>query len=275
MSSIAFDNFGNPNGPVILVLHGILGSRRNWRQFIKRMSQEHPKWNFVTVDLRQHGDSHRPQGPNGLTDCAQDLIQLCQDEGWWPLKIWGHSFGGKVALSYAQFSPRKPSEIWVLDALPGKIPELIQNSLEDTVASVIKTLMELPIPIPSRNHLKDLLLERGFSKTLASWMTTNLRAVTKGKLEGYEWRFNLEAMPELLKSYAGTDFWPFIDNADPELEFNFVQAAQSERWTPEICSEFEERATNSRLNKVLLQNAGHWVHVDNPQGLKAILQKSL
>ena len=92
---------------------------------------------------------------------------------------------------------------------------------------------------------------------------------------GYEWRFNLDAMPALLKSYADTDFWPLIDHGEPDVSFNFVQAAQSERWTAEICREFENRAKNPRLQRIVLEDAGHWVHVDNPQGLKTILQQSL
>ncbi|MBL93043.1 MAG: hypothetical protein CMH56_14675 [Myxococcales bacterium] len=275
MSDIAFDEFGNPNGPVIIVLHGILGSRRNWKQFVRGLSKAHPKWHFVTVDLRHHGDSFRPIGSNGLQDCAQDLIGLCEAQGWWPAQIWGHSFGGKVALSYAQHSPRKPSEVWVLDALPGHIQELVTDSLEGTVKSIITTLMTLETPIASRNELKTTLLNKGFSPTFAAWMTTNLKTVPGPKATGYEWRFNLDAMPAMLKSYADTDFWPLIDQGEPDVTFNFVQAAQSERWTVEICREFENRAENPRLQRIVLEDAGHWVHVDNPQGLKTILQKSL
>ena len=275
MSDIAFDQFGNPNGPVVLVIHGILGSRRNWRQFVKNLSEEHPKWQFVTIDLRQHGDSFRPTGSNSLEDCAQDITNLCTRQGWWPAQLWGHSFGGKVALSYAQHSPRKPTTVWVLDALPGKIPELLNNSLESTVKSIIGTLMRLPIPIGSRKMLYEALLKEGFSPTFAGWMTTNLKPLTGGPNEGFEWRFNLKAMPLLLQSYANTDFWPIIDNPTADIRFNFVQAALSDRWTPEICQQFEMRSQNSFLRRFILENAGHWVHVDNPKGLKAILKKGL
>ena len=44
------------------VLHGILGSRRNWRGFVRKLAPRLPDWRFVLVDLRNHGDSHGATG---------------------------------------------------------------------------------------------------------------------------------------------------------------------------------------------------------------------
>lgn len=43
---------------VAVVLHGLLGYRRNWYFFIKKFSALHPNLSFLLVDLRNHGDSH-------------------------------------------------------------------------------------------------------------------------------------------------------------------------------------------------------------------------
>ena len=271
--TLAFDEYGSRSSPTVLVLHGILGSRRNWRNFVKNFAAEHPAWHFLVVDLRHHGDSMVPAGPSdGLNECAQDLVALFQALDVWPERVWGHSFGGKVALKYAEITPRAPQQVWVLDALPGRIVEVPQDSLEGSVRAIIETLMTVPLPVPSRNGLRDALLDMGFSNVFASWMTTNLERQEAG---GFVWRFNLPAMPGLLRSYAEADFWNLLEERAQDIDFHFVQAANSERWRPEVLAEFQKREVNSGIRRHILPDSGHWVHVDNPTGLAELLRQGL
>lgn len=58
------------------------------------------------MDLRNHGRSAEIEGlnpPHDLVNVANDLAHLIQTRGWaWPDVVLGHSFGGKVALQFAQ-----------------------------------------------------------------------------------------------------------------------------------------------------------------------------
>jgi pimeloyl-ACP methyl ester carboxylesterase len=66
-------------------------------------------------------------------------------------------------------------------------------------------------------------------------------------------------------------------------DIGIVRAKKSDRWYPEILSRLEEtvqantipRQNVGTLSYHVLENAGHWLHVDNPNGLIEILAPSL
>ena len=66
-----------PNGrhpPTAVLIHGILGSRRNLLSFAKRLAQRFPSWQFVLVDLRCHGQTaNMPAPPAGANDVTNNL----------------------------------------------------------------------------------------------------------------------------------------------------------------------------------------------------------
>lgn len=58
------------------------------------------------MDLRNHGKSADIEGlnpPHDIFNAAKDLANLVKSHGWaWPDVVIGHSWGGKVALQFAQ-----------------------------------------------------------------------------------------------------------------------------------------------------------------------------
>ena len=70
-----------PEGPhpaTCVLIHGILGSRRNLLSFAKRLAVKFPSWQFVLVDLRCHGQTASlqvpPPGDNDVTSAARDVL---------------------------------------------------------------------------------------------------------------------------------------------------------------------------------------------------------
>lgn len=250
---------GAPDAPrTAFVLHGILGSARNWRTFARELARRHPAWRLVLVDLRNHGDSRNAPPPHTLEACAADLAALAATLGVAPEAIVGHSFGGKVALAYARDHGEALRTAWVLDAVPGPV------DLEDgEVDRVVAALRAIPMPVARRNDVHEALRARGFSEAISSWMTTNLAPAPAG----YEWRFDLDAIAEMLASYERLDLWPFLRST--RLDIRIVRAERSDRWTPTELAPFATAPANVRL--VPLADAGHWVHVDNPEGLQVLL----
>lgn len=248
-----------------LVLHGILGSRRNWKTFVKRLSEAHPEWGFIIADLRNHGDSHGHSGPDTLASCARDLRELCGALGVWPERVIGHSFGGKVALTFARDALVAPTQTWVLDATPSPMSAQEMQGAS-TVVRVLEALRGIPVPIPSRAALVDTLLAQGFSQMLASWMTTNLTR----KADGFHWRFHLDGIEAMLADYAAADLWGVALDPAPGTDVFVVRAARSDRWTTDIVS----RLHGPRTHLMVLEDAGHWVHVDNPSGLAEMLSRA-
>merc|ERR1711871_511317 len=99
-------------------------------------------------------------------------------------------------------------------------------------------------------------------------MGTNV-ALEKGKLK---WLFDLEGVEELYDSYRATDVWDLVEGSAPEeTVVDVVRAANGLRWG---------RGTLDRLRRLkrgyhVLPDCGHWLHVDNPQGLLALMEPSL
>ncbi|KAG0452205.1 hypothetical protein HPP92_026082 [Vanilla planifolia] len=94
----------------VFVLHGLLGSGRNWRTFSRKLASElqntsnSNEWRMVLLDLRNHGKSTEVKGldpPHDMENSARDIANLVKSHGWkWPDVVIGHSMGGKVGLDF-------------------------------------------------------------------------------------------------------------------------------------------------------------------------------
>ncbi len=83
------------------VLHGILGTKSNWRGLARRFAAALDGWGFVVVDLRKHGDSQAFAPPHTLDAVVGDLVALSTQLGRPADAVIGHSFGAKCALAWA------------------------------------------------------------------------------------------------------------------------------------------------------------------------------
>lgn len=252
-----------------VVLHGILGSGTNLRTFARKLALALPEWGFVLPDLRGHGDSPPGEAPYTVAACAEDVLALTETLGITPSTILGHSFGGKVALAAAQLAEsrgRPVERVWVLDAPPG-LPD-VSLAVSSEVAQVVLALRGLPERYERREELVTLLTAQGFSLSLAQWMTTNLRSTG----DGLRWRFDLDVISALLQDYAVTDAWPYLHDPARHAQIDVVRAERSERWSDAELARFAAAPDDVHLH--LLPDAGHWVHVDNPEGLLQMIQRA-
>ncbi|KAH7352098.1 hypothetical protein KP509_19G029800 [Ceratopteris richardii] len=271
--------------PTAVLLHGILGSRRNWSTFSKRLAQAFPSWQFLLIDLRCHGESSfiDMQGPNSVASAARDVLRLVGDLKLTPRVLIGHSFGGKVALSMVDQAAKplaRPVQLWILDATPGTVRA--GGNGEDHPAELIAALNEMPNEfqqVPSRRYVINTLTRKGFSAAVAQWMTTNLKPV-EGAYPAFTWSLNLQGISEMYQSYEATDLWHVVEDITQGVHCNFLRAERSlHRWAHEDVKRIhmaEALATTegAGVEMHVLEDAGHWVHADNPDGLFKILTKS-
>ena len=90
-------------GPPLLLLHGLVGSGRNWRQNISFLSGHATVY---AVDLFNMGESERVAGLNaGLEATADGLAALLDVLGLEAADVAGHSHGGAVAMMLAARHP--------------------------------------------------------------------------------------------------------------------------------------------------------------------------
>ncbi|CAK7327873.1 unnamed protein product [Dovyalis caffra] len=224
--------------PTAVLLHGILGSRKNWGTFTRRLAQEFPTWQFLLVDLRCHGDSAsiKKRGPHNVASTASDVLKL----------------------------------VWVLDATPGKVRA--GGDGEDHPAELISFLRKLPKEVSSKREIVNALIKERFSKDVAQWVVTNLQ--TNGPpgspSSHFSWIFDLDGISEM----------KFVENLPRGVHVNFLKAERSlHRWALEDLQRIhaaEDLAAEEGggVEMHVLEDAGHWVHADNPDGLFRILASS-
>ena len=259
--TLAWSHFGAPHGAErtpaeVWILHGILGSRQNWARFARLLSEANPQLSILTIDLRCHGESAELDAPHTLSACAQDLRALTRSRGG-PAVIIGHSFGGKVALSYAASHPLNLRTVWTLDSPLDATPQPGHSE----VLRLIETCAQAPLPLSTRAALTEWFMERGFAIGVAQWMTTNL----KRSPEGLVWKFNLEGMRALITDYWQTDGWALLQEISQSVSLNLLRAERGMRWSEEATARVARVAPQA--NAPLLVNSGHWVHIDQLEAL--------
>ena len=267
---------GEPSAPKLaLLLHGALGSGNNLRSLATKVGKLRPEYRFCLVDLRHHGESQGAPPPNTLEACARDLDSLITTLGKEPEVIAGHSFGGKTALMFASLFPNRARQLWILDSNPGTQELTAANE----VIHVIQTVRQTTTPAADRTHVVAELMALGISSGTANWLATNLQR----RPEGFVWRFNLDAIYELMLDYFRVDLWPVLESGASDSDFRVVVAEHSDRWAPENRARLQHLVQNSnnpsgvsnnaRLH--IVPNAGHWLHVDNPAFLIELISKDL
>ncbi len=286
---LAHSFVGREDAPrLCFVMHGVLGAGHNLRSLIKRLHASRDEYRFVLIDLRYHGKSLGAPPPHSLDSCVDDLFDLAEHLGRAPDVVIGHSLGGKVALAYAKrheeasLATRAPQlsqhgilqQVWTLDSDPGaQAPGGTHQ-----VRQVVGALLAHPGPFSSRGDAVAAIESEGMSGGLANWLATSLDK----RENGYEWRFEMSKIEKLLDDYFSIDLWPYLESRGPAapgpaaaIRYELLLAEKSDRWSGSM----KERAAGlediPRVFVHELPNAGHWVHVDNPDGLIEILTTNL
>ncbi|HEY4222730.1 MAG TPA: alpha/beta hydrolase [Myxococcota bacterium] len=256
-----------------IFLHGVLGSRNNWKSFAQKFAGAHPAWRAVIADLRNHGDSHGFPPPHTVAACADDVRELAGSLGGVDVVI-GHSYGGKVALSLLD-APQLRA-VWSLDAPPGPRTFADDRNSGGEIERVLAAVRAVALPIASRRALVHDLKARGLAEPLTLWMTTNLRPLQASDPEaGLTWRFALDAVDEMVRSFGALDLWPALERrhaASPRVIL--VQAERGARYTSADVARAQALTSSSVAFRVL-HDAGHWLHTDNPAGLLALIDAEL
>lgn len=247
----------------MLFLHGILGSGSNLRAVATRFVEARPSWAAVLVDLRGHGRSEPGAPPHSLAACAEDLVRMEATLDHPVRGVAGHSFGGKVALSYHTLRPTLQRVI-LLDCAPGARRD--GKGSEQTLA-VVKLLEQLPKQFPTRDAFVAAIQSHGYSEALAEWLAMNLARTP----DGFALRTDLAVIRRLLDDYFGRDLWPTVETSGSQIDV--VIGGRSTVWNEEDLRRAQRAADRAphRVRIHRLAEAGHWVHVDEPSGVLSAL----
>lgn len=253
----------------MVFLHGILGSGNNLRALARKLVEARPGWGAALVDLRLHGQSRDVPGPHSVAAAAADLDAL---DALVPGPIRGvvaHSFGGKVALAWMQ---RRPGlELgWILDAMPGPRPG--GRGSEGTL-SVFDALDRVGSRFATREAFVQALVAQRLDEGTARWLGMNLERDG----DGVRFVLDLPALRSMLDDYFQRDLWPVVESPPDGRTLHLVIGGRSNVYDAAERGRAEQAARRSdgRVQVHVLPEAGHWVHVDDPDGLFALIRASM
>jgi pimeloyl-ACP methyl ester carboxylesterase len=274
--ALAHDRIHAPGGDprrYALFVHGILGTKANWRGIARAFVKEKPDWGALTVDLPMHGDSQGFDPPWTLANCAEALMEFLAELDLPTQMALGHSFGGKVVLELAarlaehEESSRRLQSLWIVDSPPGR--------RDDPAASdshlVISKLRRLPSSFASRKAFAEAAAEEGLSKAIATWLAMNLRRVEGG----FVFPLDLDAITALLNDYFATDSWDGLETMADGLALQFIVGGKSTVFLPEERKRLDALASAGLIDLEVVEDAGHWVHAERPDRILEALVSRL
>ena len=128
---LAYEEAGR-GAPPLVFLHGITCDHSHFGPQFHYFRQNH---RVVTVDLRGHGESDKPEEDYSLSLYTGDLAWLCEALGLYRPVIVGHSLGGVIALDLAARYPELPGAIVLLDA-PVVVPAGVEAFIGPVTAAL-------------------------------------------------------------------------------------------------------------------------------------------
>lgn len=254
----------------MLFLHGILGSKSNWRSIARRLVAAEPGLGALLVDLRMHGNSRGFAPPHTVEAAAQDVLALEEKLGAPVRAVLGHSFGGKVALAYARARGDDAlRDVWVIDSLPGMRPT--RRGSEGTLL-VIELLRSLGSRFESREKFVEQILAHGLARDLATFLAMNLERDPETG-EGFALRLDLDAIEAMLADYFAVDLWPVVEHPPGRARIHLVVGGLSPLFEPDDLARARAAvaAQPDRVSLTVVPKAGHWIHTEAPDELLRIV----
>lgn len=250
----------------MLFLHGILGTRANWRGIAREFVRRRPPWGAILVDLPEHGDSVGMSPPYTLHAAAAAVRELEHGLGLPIRGALGHSFGGKVVLEWLRDRVGRPTEAWIVDSSPS--PVATARDVTGT-RSVIELLATLPRTWDSRDAFVEALVAAGQPDSVAQWLAMSLKRTDD---ERRVFGPDIEVIRALVEDYARTDCWDVVEALPADCTLDVVAGGRSEAVSREDRRRLESLAArDGRVALHVIEQAGHWVHVDAAEPLLRLL----
>lgn len=268
-------DWGNPDAPPLLLVHGGQDHCRNWDWVAERLRGE---WHIIAPDLRGHGDSQwSPDGSYTMAGYIYDLAQLIHQQQLAPVTIVAHSLGGNIALRYTGVYPENVRQLVAIEGL-GPSPKMLAERAKKSIAERMQGWIEAQRSLAGRIPRRYASIEEAFKRMqeanqhLSPEQARHLtqHGVNQNEDGTYSWKFDnyVRAWPPYDMTVAETEeLWSRI--TCPTL---LVYGRESWASNPRE----DGRAKHFRTAEVVtFDKAGHWVHHDRLDDFAATLRHFL
>lgn len=239
------------DGSPIIILHGLFGSSDNWLSIARVLGESHTVY---SIDQRNHGQSEHSDYFS-YEIMAEDLREFILEHNIQNPIIIGHSMGGKVAMQFAVDHADIMKKLIVVDIAPKIYPVHHDTILEGLNSINMQTLT-------SRNEADEQLAKYVPDMGTRQFLLKNIARTA----EGFAWKINLPVIETGIEQ-IGVGLEP---NAHYDGETLFIRGKNSNYIKDEDEVTLKHYFPNSEL--VTIENAGHWVHAEQPETFLAAIK---
>ena len=255
-------DWGNPEKPTILFLHGVGLTARTWDLVCLGLRQD---FHCLALDQRGHGDTQwATDGDYDTEALTADVHALVNELELDRFFLVGHSMGGMVALSYATTAAARLRGLVLVDSAPGE--RTPSPSSAAPASNSVFNFMAGPAELDS----VDDFVERAVAfnplrdrRLLRRSLLYNLRQLPDGR---WTWKYDRGHIlgRDRAKMVARRRaLWDAL--AAVRTPTLVVRGARSESLSDATAAEFAASLPDGRWE--IVADAGHTIQGDNPRGL--------
>ena len=235
---------GGAGHPPLVVLHGLLGSSRNWSSAGADLAGTHHVW---ALDLRNHGKS--PHDPlMSYEAMVGDVLGWMEARGLAAADLMGHSMGGKVAMQLACRHPQRVRRLVVVDIAP---KDYLSHAHRAEFAGMNELRLET---LQSRGEAEMRFEARVSDWAMRKFLATNLERDENGR---WRWSINLPAITAALPALEKSPL-------EPEDAFagraQFIIGGRSSYVQPEDHAAIRRHFPAATIEQI--EGAGHNPHME-------------
>ncbi len=254
---LLFDrDLGGAGRPPLVLLHGFLGSSRNWQTAGAGLAAH---GHVFALDLRNHGRS--PQAAEmSYPVMVDDLLAWLDARNLARAAVLGHSLGGKVAMALACRHPARVTRLIVVDIAPKDYPALAQR---DEVAAMNELRLD---DLHSRAEAELRLEVRVPDLAMRKFLLTNLDRGADGR---WRWAVNLPVLTRTLPDLVKNPLAPDERFAGPA---HFILGGKSRFVAPEDHAVIRQHFPSAGIT--VMPGSGHNPHLEAREAFVALVAQA-
>jgi len=235
-------------GEPLLILHGWGSSSDSWKEVQRMLAQEGYK--VIVPDLPGFGKSAPPPEVWGVKEYSDFLLKFIEKLGLSQFFLLAHSFGGRIAIKFANHHPERLRTLILCNSAGVKQPAGKKTLLVYLMARMGNIIF-------SQRPLKR------FKAGMRNLFYTLIRNRDYVKANGI--------MRDIVRRVLKEDLLPELSNVKTKT---LLIWGKRDRLVPvKYAYLFQERLENSRLE--ILPKIGHSPHLETPEKLSQIIANFL